>query len=211
PWWGFVLPLAVNVCMPALRDLTDVVSTLAVFSLLVAWLLNGRWWLVTLLAAAAVFTREQNLVVIGIVLLSAVWLRPKLAVIGLSAVLAAWFGWACMLHFTYGAWPFPGGPSVYGLPLGGAYYAWTHLGGFHHSRRLAICNCLSLLHLALVLGLAIYVIYQRRCPGFVALVLLAGLGLAILSSTPLWDDMYCYRRGFVWLPLGLFLTGVYTQ
>jgi hypothetical protein len=212
PWWGFVLPLALNVCLPALRDLTDVVSTFVVFSLLIAWLFNARWWLVVLLAAAAVFAREQNLLIVGILWLFAIWLRQKLPAIGLGAVMAAWFGWACLLRVTYGAWPMPGGPSVYGMPLGGAYYAWTHLGGFHHSTRLAICNCLSLLHLGLVVGLAIYVIiYRRGCPAVVSWVLLAGLGLAVLGSTPLWDDMYCYRRGFVWLPLGLFLTGMYTQ
>src|SRR5262245_35302814 len=42
PWWGFVVPLAVNACIPALRDLTDGVSTLMVFALLATGFLQRR-------------------------------------------------------------------------------------------------------------------------------------------------------------------------
>src|SRR5262249_26314417 len=63
-WWGFTLPLAVSAGMPALRDLTDPVSTLAVCGLLVAWRLEGRGWVVALWAAAALFSREQNVVIV---------------------------------------------------------------------------------------------------------------------------------------------------
>ena len=39
PWWGFVLPIAVNVGISLLRDLTDPLAALAVCGLLTAWLL----------------------------------------------------------------------------------------------------------------------------------------------------------------------------
>src|SRR5262249_55583318 len=72
PWWGFVVPLAVNACIPALRDLTDGVSTLMVFALLAAGFLQRRWWLMALLGLAALCSREQNALIVLILFLSAV-------------------------------------------------------------------------------------------------------------------------------------------
>ncbi|MGH9676078.1 MAG: hypothetical protein ACRD36_03165, partial [Candidatus Acidiferrum sp.] len=46
PWLGLCLPLAVDVALPALRDLTDVLSTCAICALLVAWILRGPAWAV---------------------------------------------------------------------------------------------------------------------------------------------------------------------
>ncbi len=68
PWWGVLLPFAVNAAMPALRNLTDVLSTLAVCALLVAWLLRWPWWALVACAAGALFSREQNVVVVLLVL-----------------------------------------------------------------------------------------------------------------------------------------------
>ena len=62
PWWGVLLPFAVNAGMPALRNLTDVLSTLSVAALLIAWLRRWPWWTAALCAAATLFSREQNVV-----------------------------------------------------------------------------------------------------------------------------------------------------
>jgi hypothetical protein len=81
PWWGVLLPFAVNAGMPALRNLTDVLSTLSVAALLIAWLRRWPWWVASLGAAAALFSREQNVAVVLLVLLFAIrrarpWCSP---------------------------------------------------------------------------------------------------------------------------------------
>jgi hypothetical protein len=68
PWWGVLLPFAVNAGMSALRNLTDVLSALTVAGLLIAWLLRWPWWTLALCAIGALFSREQNVVVVLFVL-----------------------------------------------------------------------------------------------------------------------------------------------
>ncbi|HEY7155859.1 MAG TPA: hypothetical protein VH575_17990, partial [Gemmataceae bacterium] len=73
PWWGVLLPFAVNAGMSALRNLTDVLSALTVAALLIAWLLRWPWWSLALGAAGVLFSREQNIVVVLLVLAFAIW------------------------------------------------------------------------------------------------------------------------------------------
>src|ERR1700722_18790855 len=74
-WWGVLLPLAVNALLPAMRNLTDDVSALAVCGLLCAWLWNWPAWSIGLWAAAALFSREQNAVLVLCVFVAALWQR----------------------------------------------------------------------------------------------------------------------------------------
>jgi hypothetical protein len=211
PWWGFVLPLAVNACIPALRNLTDNVSTLAVFALLLAWLLDARWWVAALLALAALFAREQNVLVVGILILAATFRKQPRAVGGLAGVLAVWFVWLGLLHAAYGCWPFQIGVKVFGVPFAGMAYGWSHLGGsYHFSTRLAIVNGLSLGHMALLLCCMapIAVLCGSRIVGGVILI---GALLAVVSTDVIWNDLWSYRRAFVWLPLGIWLGGIQTR
>lgn len=209
-WWGLVVPLAVSATIPAARDLTDNLSTLAIFALLAAWLLDGPWWLLTLLALAAVFTREQNILVVGIVLLVAGWTRRTAVAGGMAFALAAWLGWLTLIQWTYGESALATKVPLFGEPLAGFSYAWTHLGGYHDSTRLAIINGLSLLHIALCLALAAYVIWQRRS-GALVLVLLAAMTMALFATDNLFNDLVSYRRALVWLPVALWLAAVQAQ
>src|SRR5260221_1950252 len=105
-WWGILLPLAVNAGMPALRDLTDPLATFTVVLLLTAWLC--RWsagWL-TLAGMLAVLAREQNVAVVGIVLLMAVVWREWGRAAGLVVAVLLWAGWAYALWKAYGDSPF---------------------------------------------------------------------------------------------------------
>ncbi len=90
PWWGVLLPLAVDAALPAMRDLTDAVSTCALAALLVAWLLRQPWWVLLPCALAAVFSREQNTAVVAIVLACAAWRRQWPTCAALAVVLALW-------------------------------------------------------------------------------------------------------------------------
>jgi hypothetical protein len=203
PWWGVLLPLAVNAGMPTLRNLTDVVSTLAVCGLLVTWIGCGPWLGLCLWAAAAVFCREQNAVMVILVLGAAVWRRQKHAAIGLAIVLSLWAGWLCILRLMYGNWPFLPGQGNLGLPLAGMVFRWQHL-DLTASWSSALFHILGMLLLTLQIGLAIYLI-RIRANRVLVLTAHAGAALAIVGGVYLYQDRWSYTRSFAWLPLGLWL------
>ena len=127
-WWGFVLPLAVNDGMALLRDLTDPLATFTVCGLLAAWLLRDRDRYLGLWAAAALFSREQNVAVVLVVLAATVWTRRYKASGVLIAAVGTWSAWVCVLHSGYGDWPvLPRNDYFFGTPFKGMWFRWTHL------------------------------------------------------------------------------------
>lgn len=206
-WWGVLLPVAVNAALPALRNLTDNFSTLAVFGLLAAWLSGASWRGLILWSAAALFSREQNAAVVALLLALAAWNRRYGEFLGLGGVLLLWLGWVGLLRLRYGVWPFLSAPDAFGMPLDGLTYAWTHLGGFIGSRRLAIFNSLSLLHWVALMGAAVYLLLRRNRDA-IGLFLAAGLLLCVLAGSNIWNDLFSYRRVLVWLPVGVWVASV---
>jgi hypothetical protein len=207
PWWGALLPFAVNAGMPALRNLTDVLSTLSVAALLIAWLQRWPWWAAALCAAATLFSREQNIVVVLLVFLLASrssgidrrWL------LGLLAALLLWSLWLGVLRMFYGQWSLlPAGGNL-GPPLAGILYRWTHLTTESRSFALFHVLCMTTLTLQLILALALLRTPGDRLP---RLTSLAGAGLALLGGLSLYGDNWSYPRVFAWLPLGVWLTCV---
>ena len=205
--WGFVLPLAVNAGIPALLDLTDNVSTLLVFALLVAWLRHASSWLLMLLALGAVLAREQNVLIVAILLAAAVGSRRRAAASALAMTLGVWLAWAAVLQAAYGVSVFEGSRHVRGVPFAGLAYGWSHLGGVRDSTRLAIINGLSLGHMAVLMVVAIPAVlfYSNRLVGA---VLVLSLVLAVIGTNVIWNDLIEYRRVLVWLPLGIWLSGL---
>lgn len=205
PWWGLGLPLAANVGMPALRDLTDPLSTLAVFALLVAWLRRAPWWLLGSCALAALLCREQNLVVVGVVAAAAAWGGRRAEAACVALAVAVWAGWVLALRAAYSAWPFLPGQGNFGPPLAGvlarlspdpaamAGNRWVHV--------------LGLLFVGLQVLLAVY-LAARRDDNVVSLVLLAGVALAVLAGPAVYEGAWSYARVLVWLPLGIWLACV---
>ncbi|HWG43261.1 MAG TPA: hypothetical protein VN688_10785 [Gemmataceae bacterium] len=220
PWWGVLLPFAVNAGMPALRNLTDVLSTLTVAALLIAWLRRWPWWVLSLCAAAALFSREQNVVVVLLVFVFALtsperqrrvssprrW-RSGLVVqspliAGLLGALLLWSVWLCVLRILYGSWSLlPTGGNM-GPPLAGMLYRWTHLTS--ESRSFAIFHLICMLTLTLQLGLSLWLL-RTAGDRLIHLVALAGAGLAIMGGLALYGDNWSYTRVFAWLPLGVWL------
>jgi hypothetical protein len=207
-WWGVLLPVAVNAGMPALRNLTDVLSTLAVGALLAAWLLRWPWWALALAAAAALFSREQNVAVVLLVLAFAS--RPRHSadvdrgrtIAGLLAALALWSAWLCVLRHFYGEWPMlPAGGNL-GPPLAGMLYRWGHLDA--GSRSLTLLHLVCMLTLTVQLGLAFGLVWSPA-DRLVVLVALAGSVLAVLGGVSLYGDSWSYPRVFAWLPLAVWL------
>jgi hypothetical protein len=204
PWWGVLLPLAVNAGMAALRDLTDVVSTFMLGALLVGWLFRVPWWLLALCGAAAVFSREQNAAGLAVVFACAAWERRWLTCAGLAAALALWFGWVLWLAHVYQASPFlsasEGNFSL--VPFYGWYHAWTHLGpDVKHGLRTVLC----LLLLAFQTGLALDLLRRREVAPAIRLALLVGLGLMLVGGAAIYEDVWSFGRVFAPLPLAVWL------
>jgi hypothetical protein len=206
PWWGVLLPLAVNAGMPALRDLTDVLSTLAVAGLLAAWLLDGPAVLVVLGAAAAVFGREQNAALVLVVLACAAWRRQGKLCAGLAGALGLWAAWAATLRLVYGTWPFLPTEGNFGPPLAGFLTSWPRLGG-HSITGNELAHAAGLAGIALEVGLALY-LAARPGNAVLRLVLLAAVALAVLGGPAIYEDKWSFTRVLAWLPLGLWLACV---
>jgi hypothetical protein len=220
-WWGVLLPFAVNAGMPALRNLTDVLSTLSVATLLLAWLRRWPWWMTSLCAAAALFSREQNLVLVVLVFAFAVGearsrkhdetlgtvaqpYSPKL-IAGLLAALLSWSLWLGTLRLFYGEWSLLPPSGNLGPPFAGLIYRWTHLTA--ESRSFALFHVLCMATLTLQLGLVICLLRTPAEP-LVRLTALAGAGLAVMGGLSLYGDNWSYPRVFAWLPLGVWLACV---
>ncbi len=204
-WWAFLLPLALNAGMPAMHNLTDNFSTLALFGLLSAWLLASRWWVLALWAAIAVFSREQNVAIAAIVITGAFWRKRRMIAVGIGAVVLLWLAWVCCLHGAYGRWPFLAGQGNLDLPFSGMLFRWAHPGGNDaFSRRLAIILCSSMVHLTLQMMLALY-LAGRAMDRVVSLCMLAGVALAVVGGTYIYKDFWSYTRVFAWIPIGIWL------
>jgi hypothetical protein len=210
PWWGCLLPLAVNAGMPALRNLTDVLAALALAGLLTAWLLRGPWWQLALWSAAALFCREQNIAVVGLVGVAAAWRRQGRTCAALAGVLGLWSLWVGALRAMYGTWPFLPAEGNFGPPLAAWLQCWPHLGA-HGITGNALVHAAALAFVALQAALALYLAARRPGDPVLLLVLLAGVALAAVGGTALYEDKWSFTRVLSWLPLALWLTGAWTH
>jgi hypothetical protein len=200
-WWGCLLPIAVNAGLAALRDLTDPVAILSVCGLLFAWLMHKRWWILTVWAAAALFAREQSVVIVLIIFSLGLWHGRFRTVVALAAVMLFWFAWIFTLRRMYGEWPFLPSEGNTGLPFAGMVYRWTHL-GFSTSKQAAVLHVLRMLHLTAEIGLVVLLIRQGGDRA-VLLIALAGAALAVIGGISLYIDGWSYTRVFAWMPLAI--------
>lgn len=210
-WWGLVLALAVNAGQATLRNLTDPLSTCAVLGLLAAWLTGERNWPLIVWAALALFSRELNAVIVGIVLLFAMWQRHRTAALGLAAVLALWFAWIGVLHSWYGTWPFMMGKGPLDWPFASMIDRWSHLGFRAASRYTPALHILFLSHLTLLVLCALAMLTVHRRVGVLSLTAVAGVLLVAVAGFSVYEDAWSYTRVFVWLPVSVFLLGMEGQ
>jgi hypothetical protein len=207
PWWGVLLPVAVNVAMPALRDLTDVLSTFALCGLLAGWLLRWPWWNLALWALAAALCREQNVAVILVVLLAALWRRQPSISLGMAGVLVLWGGWVLLVRGMYGVWPFHGtGEGHIGLPFAGMIGCLRQI-NLLPTLASRILQVFGVLLTLAEIGLALYLV-RCRVDGVLVLASLGGALLALLGGVILYEGHFGYTRAFALLPLGIWLACV---
>jgi hypothetical protein len=205
PWWGFALPLVLNVGTAALRDLTDPLAAFTVCGMLAAWLLRWPAWQLGAWAVAAVLSREQNAAVVVLLLLESLRHRswPKTTLLtGALVVLLAWVG---MLKWTYGDWPTA--PGNLDPPFAGMWYRWTHLVGGGSGA--ALIHALGMCLLTVQVGLSLSLV-PLRAERLTALVALAGACLAVMGGHSIYENGWSYPRVFLWMPLALWLWGVQT-
>jgi hypothetical protein len=206
PWWGVLLPLALNVAMPALRNLTDVVSTLTVCGLLVAWLHRARWWCLGWCAAASLLAREQNLTVVGFVGMAALWHGRIRVCAALAAATALWGAWVAVVWHLYGASPFALASQHFGLPLMGMAERLVRLGEWKLST--AAYHLANLTVILSQAALAFYLVARGRRSAegrpdpALALAALTGAGMALSGTFIFYTDYWACTRVFVLLPLG---------
>ncbi len=198
-WWGLLLAVSLNPGMAALRDLTDPLSTMACVGLLVAFLLNDSPIWIVFWGAAAVFSREQNLVLLALLACRHVLdRRPGAAACCVLAGLP-WFIWVLFLHWGYGAWPFVGENLAW--PLQGMLFRWSNLA--HPGGRVAgMVHAAGMSLLTLEVVLAIMMLSLRA--GFVAGGLaLFGAFLVVFGGESIYFNGWSYNRVFVFLPMGI--------
>ncbi len=208
-WWGFLLPLALNPGLAALRNLTDPLVTLALVGLLSAWLVRAPAWVIGLCAAAAVFGREQNAAIVAILLGASLWTGRFRTACTLATAGLFWAGWVLALRAVYGEWPFLPAQGNFAGFLEGYLFRWTHLGYPLGSRRETAMHLIAMLGLTVQALLAVY-LWLRAPAGerVMPLVALAGVALAATAGLAIYDDAWSYLRVLVWLPAGLWLTGL---
>ena len=206
PWLGCLLPVAVNAGMPALRDLSDVLAACAVAAMLLSWLRKSSAG-VLLAAAAALFCREQNLVLVLVVLGAALWGRSHRLALGLAVVLGLWCSWVAYLTAVYGSPPFLAAHGNFTVPFGGMLHRWAVLTGPGGSRAHIPLHAGCLLWLIGQM-LLIGPVWRWRTERVVLLTALAGAGLAVCGGWSMYGDSWSYTRVFAWLPLGLWFACV---
>jgi hypothetical protein len=206
PWWGLLLPLAVNAGFAALRDLTDVLSILAVGGLVIAWLLRWPVWQIAVWAVAAVLCREQNIAIVGAILLVAAWRREWSACGALTGALAVWGLWVIVLRLMYGTWPFLPTQRNFDRPLAAFLACWRHLRHQPLSANVMThLACMAMVAVQVVL--AVY-LATRRTDAALRWVLLGAVALAVTAGPAIYEDKWSFVRVLSWLPLAVWLASV---
>jgi hypothetical protein len=200
-WWGLLLPEAVCGGLTLLRDLTDLVSSLTIAVMLVARLRNWNTMVLVIAAGGALFSREQNIFVVGALLAVSIWERRWRTALRLVAVISLWALWVLILKLEYEAWPILPPQGNLSQPFDGLRYACTHLGKARDEIRV---NLFCLLSLGGQVGLLAYLLHRQREPALV-LVGLAGLLLVLAAGESVYLSWWAYMRVQAWLPLALWL------
>jgi hypothetical protein len=200
-WWGFLLPVVVNVGMAALRDLTDPLAALCACGLLAAWLLRWRPAVVFAWAAAAVFSREQNVAVALIVLLAALHHGRRRHAAALAAALLLLAGWVVLLRGAYGTWPLARGNL--GVPLAAMLERFSQPMRSRHASSVVL-EVVRRLVVPLQVVLCVALAF-RRGNRSLKLVALAGALLAVVAGGQVYGDEWSYLRVFYWMPLAVWI------
>lgn len=203
PWWGFVLPLALNCGIPAQRNLADCLSSVALLGLVGSWPCAsagalGAW------ALGAVLCREQNAALIGLLALAALVQRRPGRALALGTALGLWLVWAAGIATVYGGSPFLPRGGHFTAPFAALLGGWEKLSEYRQASRMWLILQASMVHWVALLAAALWVA-ARQQDRVLTLVTWSGVGLAALAGSSIYADIYSFRRVLVWHTLGLWL------
>jgi len=203
-WWGMLLPLVINASPAVLRDLTDPFATLTACAVVAAWVLRWPAWSFLLVSVLAVLSREQNLVIVGIVGLESLIKRRFAISACATAILPIWGAWAMLMHSVYGEWPFVAANTE--EPLAGIRHRLQNMNGplSSYGSRVHMLAMATLLA-QMFCTLRMYVGRPGRVP---LLISLAGFALAIKAGSAIYGNLESYTRVFWWMPFGVWLWAV---
>jgi hypothetical protein len=201
-WWGLLLPFTLNALVPATRNLTDLVSFVAVFALLIGW--EGRWkarWL-WLIATAAVLAREQNAVVLVVLLMFGLgqrrWKETGAMVAGVAALLM-WMGY---LWFVLGANPVPPRGGNLAAPGVGILH-WINWPSHHIGMQMVRwIYAVFLIGLVGVLVLNVARLSESSLMGWL------GVLMILVAGPSITDDYWSYTRTLFLLPMAGWMLSV---
>lgn len=204
-WWGLLLPLALNLLVPATRNLTDVFSCAAVFAVLAGWELRGRAGWLAAAGAAAVLAREQNVVVLAVVAVAAVLTRRFAGLVVAATGALTLAGWVLYLRGLYGEWPVPPAGGNFAPPGVGLRH-WLDWQSHHGGMRLVRwAYAAFLLGLAAVLG---WRLWRDRGPTAPTAVGWVGVAMVGVVGPSITDDYWSYTRTLFLLPLAGWMASV---
>jgi hypothetical protein len=204
-WLGFLLPVVLNVGSPALRDLTDPLAATTATGLIVGWLLGWRSVWLGLWAAAALLSREQNIVIV-VVVLAMCWANgrtPQAAAIVTALLL--WFGWLGVMYDFYHELPFA--TNNLAAPLVGLWWRWTHLNGL--PPQVYFLHVVGMICLTTQVAMCL-LLTLCRAERVVMWTALVGAALTLLASRDILLDWNSYMRVLLWMPLGIWIWAVQT-
>jgi hypothetical protein len=204
-WWGLLLPITLNALVPATRNLTDLVSFVAVFCLLMGW--EGRWksrWL-WLIATAAVLAREQNAVVLVVLILAAFsqrrW-KDAIAMLAAGASLLAWMGY---LHFVLGVNPLPPSGGNLAAPGVGVLH-WINWPSHHIGMR--VVRWIYAVFLLGHVGVLLWHVWKDRRIIVVSAMGSLGVLMILVAGPSIADDYWSYTRTLFLLPMSGWMLSV---
>jgi hypothetical protein len=206
PWWGFLFPFAVNALPPALRDLTDPLAMFAACGLLTAWLLRWRCWTFAVWGVLAVLSREQNLLIVALVLLESMARRRFSLVAALLVPVFLWLGWVLVLRQVYGTTPFVSGNTEF--PFAGIWHRLCHMTGAPGSYSSPV-HLIGMTTLCVQMALSVSLLCFRA-ERITRLIAISGVVLAILGGVSIYMNLESYTRVFWWMPLGVWLWSIQT-
>ena len=197
-WWGLLLPITLNALVPATRNLTDLVSFVAVFFLLMGW--QYRWkasWL-WIFATAAVLAREQNAVVLVLLAIAALRERRWRVVLVMVVSGAALVAWMCYLWLILSASPMPPRGGNLAAPGVGILH-WINWQSHHDGMR--IIRWIYAGFLSGLTGFLAWRFWKDRRLDVISATGWLGVLMILIAGPSITDDYWSYTRTLFLLPL----------
>ena len=198
-WWGALLPMAVFTIIPSMRNLTDPWSALAVLAVIASSMLNWSAWSTLLWALVAVFTREQNIAIVGAVALRAILDREWRRVGAVFIACACSLAWLITLWLIYGH-P-PRASDTLDAPFTGIAHLWKSVPSLSTKEILTVVFVFTI---QLICCLRI----SFQSPQLVGLVASIAFGLASCAGQALFTTHDNFLRVLNWVPLALWLWSI---